>query len=223
MTEPSYRIESAQQLAHLIGRLPRVVAITAAAGIDGLPVAREVADRLGLELVHDQVPVRVAERLGASVDDAIALDGRAPSRLARAFQCAANGTIVPELIGVGDELWDVERFGLATDEVLREVADTGGVVLGRAGPFVLAGHPRLLSVRLTAPLERRVERVAVAHGFDRRAARRLLRRADRYETDYARHRMVDRDLDDPANYDLCVDALSLEPSAVVGLIAAAAR
>lgn len=222
MTESSFRSDTAHQLASWIGRLPRVVAITAAAGIDGLTVARGVAERVGLELVHDQVPQRVAERLGVPLEDAVALDGQAPSRLARAFQCAASGTMVPELLAGADELHEVERFGQATDDVLRDVARTGGVVLGRAGPFVLADHPRLVRVRLTAPVERRVERTMVQRGLDRRSARRLLRRLDRREADYVRHR-GDGDVDDPAHYDVCVDALSLEPDAVVALVAAAAR
>lgn len=223
MSDGTTRRESTfEGLSRRIGRVPRAVAISAAFGIDGGAVARQVARRSGLPFVGDDVPAIVAARLQVPLAEAVALDGRAPSRLARALQCAGAGACVPELVTAGDEVLALDRFRAASDDTQRRLADGGAVLVGRAAPLVLAGHPRLLAVRLTAGRERRVERVAVAHGLDRRAARRLVQRADRAEADYASH--TGRvDVDDPSHYDLCIDALALDADTVVDVIVSALR
>jgi len=60
---------------------------------------------------------------------------------------------------------------------------TGGVILGRVGAVILAGHPRAIHVRVTASRATRCRRVHEYGGLDEPAALRLIDRTDRARAD----------------------------------------
>jgi cytidylate kinase len=157
---------------------------------------------------------------------ALALDERGPTRLER-----LAGALAHAAIPLGPESVDVavaehpERFRVATEQVLRDVADsTGAVVLGRCGMVVLGGRPDVLSVRLDGPVDARVARAAETEGTDEAAARRSQRDVDRAREAYARafYHVSQRDLD---LYHLVIDTtvLGVETSAALVVEAATVR
>ena len=157
---------------------PPLVTLSASYGAGGSQVGPALAERLGVDFLDRAIPARVAERLAVSVDAALAHDeslGDAIGRFASSF------AMLPELAGALAQAGvpDGEDYRHHTEEIIREHAVHGAVVLGRAGALVLREHPGALHVRLDGPLRRRVELAMRRQGIERAEAERLRRDADR--------------------------------------------
>lgn len=178
-----------------------------------------MAQRLGVEFLDRAIPTRVAEKLGCSLDDALAHDeslGDAIGRLASSF------ALLPELAGamVQAGVFAGEDYRRETENLIREHARGGAVILGRAGAVILRDHPEALHVRLDGPPERRVEQAMQLEGLNRHDAERLRRDGDRAREAYVRH-FYGCDARDPALYHLVLDSTRLSTETVVEIIAAA--
>jgi len=159
----------------------------------------------------------VAAHLSVPVASAQARDEQRERRALRLLVSAANTEPLFGLEVAGVDFDDEDQFRLATEASLWELAATsGGVILGRVGAVILAGHPRAIHVRVTASRTARCRRVAEYGGLDEPAALRLIDRTDRARDQYAHH-LYGVDLSDPGLYDLIVatDKLSIEDAAQV--------
>nr|WP_281272646.1 cytidylate kinase-like family protein [Solirubrobacter pauli] len=194
--------------------------MSASYGAGGSRIGPAVAQRLGVEFLDRAIPTRVAEKLGCSLDDALAHDeslGDAIGRLASSF------ALLPELAGamVQAGVLAGEDYRRETESLIREHAKGGAVILGRAGALILHEDPDALHVRLDGPPERRVAQAMALESLDRRDAERLRRDGDRAREAYVRH-FYGCDARDPALYHLVIDSTALAPETVVDVIAAAA-
>jgi cytidylate kinase len=118
---------------------------------------------------------------------------------------------------------DDEAFCAATTHVLRTLADTtGGVILGRAGAVVLAGHPSAFHVRLDGDRVRRLARAAAQVDGDEDAAARLLDSTDRAREGYVRY-FYKVDARDSRWYHLLLDSTVIPFDVCADLVVTAAR
>jgi cytidylate kinase len=201
-----------------------LVAISAAYGAGGSRVGPAVAQQLGVPFVDRAILLAVAERLDVPVDAATAHDEQADGgswleRVLRGFIGVDAGAPTP----LPPDTFSSEDFQRATEEVLTRQAATGeGVILGRGAVVVLSGDPRVLRVRLTGPVERRIQQAMKLQGLERETAERALRRFDRTHAEYLRQ-FYGAEIDDPALYHLTIDSTSISIDGSVELIAAAAR
>lgn len=106
----------------------------------------------------------------------------------------------------------------AIRELIEELARADNVlIVGRGGQAVLQGWPNTLHVRIIAPLEVRVQRVAGRHGIPAEAALAQIRASDRRRKRFVQH-AYHVDWDDPALYDLVINTASLEVARSASLI-----
>jgi cytidylate kinase len=200
-----------------------VVTISATFGAGGSVVGPAVAERLGVPFVDRAIPYTVAAEIGCTLEEALAHDDRAEHGLGRLMAGAAR------LPSVGFGGLDVHATGVPPDEVfvhrteqvIKEVAGHGGVILGRAARIVLADVPGVLHVRLDGPRSRRLANVREATGLTEHDAERLLDDNDRARTAYVRH-FYRADPTSPALYDLVIDSTRLAPRACAEIIVTAA-
>lgn len=200
-----------------------VVAVSASYGAAGSRIGPAVAERLGVPFLDRAIPLAVAEQLNVTLDDAAAHDGQATAgwldRILRGFVGSDTGSPSP----LPPEVHTSEDFQRATERLLLEQAATGeGVILGRGGAAVLRKDPRVLRVRLSGPVKRRIEQAVRLGVADRKTAERTLRDADRTQAEYVR-RFYDFDINDPKLYHLVLDSTAFEVDACVELIVQAAR
>ncbi len=198
----------------------RVITLSASYGCGGSVVGPELARRLGVPFVDRAVSSRVAEELDVSEEEVEAgevrrswLERMAFSMSPLAGEVGAGLTVLP--------LSDEQSLRDAGERVLREAVRDGGVVLGRAGAWALAGIPGVVRVRLFGDPERRVAQAVRVEGVDEETARRRLKQVDRARADYAR-RLYGARVDDVDVYDLHVDSTRLPLDRVVDLLVAAA-
>ncbi len=172
------------------------VTISRQMGSLGCDVASAVAERLDFRLAWREVINQAAMRAGApeaalAVIDELGLLGIAPSMKTNHAYMDAVAQVMGELVKAG-----------------------GAVIVGRAGQVILRGRDDVLHVRIIAPIELRVERVAVQCDISHQAARAQVEASDRYRRNYLK-RFYQTRWDDPLLYDLVINTgmLSTEQAA----------
>jgi YjbE family integral membrane protein len=115
--------------------------------------------------------------------------------------------------------WSFRGFAALVQWHILERAQRGGVVImGRGGNFVLKGVPHAYRVRVTAPLDARIERVVQREGVDRETARWLCEKTDGERSCFL-HAIYGGRWDDPAEYDavfsVAGQSVDLEVKAVI--------
>lgn len=128
-----------------------------------------------------------------------------------------------------DRTADVAVSELAThraleesDEEVRALAGTGGVVVGRAGPHLLRDEPQVLHVLLDGPTDARIRAGAQQEGVDEETAAGRQLAHDESRLAIARlHYGVDPH--DLRFYHLVIDTTALGVETAVSVVVAAAR
>ncbi len=97
--------------------------------------------------------------------------------------------------------WSFRGFASLVQLHLLEHAEKGGVVImGRGGNFVLKDVAHAYRIRVTAPLDVRIERIVQREGVDRETAQWLCEKTDRERAGFL-HAIYGSRWDDPAEYD----------------------
>jgi cytidylate kinase len=200
-----------------------VVTVSASYGAGGSEIGPAVAAALGLPFVDRAVPAQVARKLDVPLDEAQRQDDAVDTGLWRVISSMA---LVPELTGAGplayQNIADEHAFREKTEEVLREIAVRGGVVLGRAAALVLADAPRALHVRLDGPVDARVAALVARSGRPEDEVRRELRANDAARAGYVRH-FYRADATEARHYHLVIDTTAIPWDTAVDLVVTAAR
>jgi hypothetical protein len=196
----------------------RIITISWQIGVAGERVGALIGERLDLPVVDSEVVDAVMGALRTGRADAADMERFVPtwqatlavSLLATAGMPAARADLIR-----------AECAHAAVESVLREAAKHSCVIMGRGGFALLADHPGACHVRLTAPFEWRVARVAARDCVPAQRAHRLVEADDRNRAGFVRH-YYDRRLDDPSNFHLVLAAERFCPDQLVEIIAAAA-
>jgi YjbE family integral membrane protein len=97
--------------------------------------------------------------------------------------------------------WSFRGFAAVIQLHILEHAQRGGVVImGRGGNFVLKGVPHAYRIRVTAPLDARIERIVQREGLDRETACWLCEKTDGERSRFL-HAIYGGRWDDPSEYD----------------------
>ena len=199
--------------------------IAATYGAGGSVIAPAVATRLGVPFIERAIPVAVAEKINAPLEEALADDAEPASRAGRVLDSLliSSGLFVgvpptAEVLGATPE---IEK----TETILRQLADTtGGVILGRAGVFVLRDHPSVLHVRLDGDVQARRRAAAERNGIDLAAATRAQQQTDAARLAYIQHYYPRAGAwNDPRHYDVVLDSTELSLDTCVEIIVRAAE
>jgi Cytidylate kinase-like family len=200
-----------------------IIALSAAYGAAGSQIGPGLARRLGVPFIDRGIALAVAERLDIPVDDALAHEERGSKslleRMLSGFLGADPGAPAP----LPSDVITPEDFHRASQEALLAQAATGrGVILGRGAAAGLRNDARVLRVRLTGPVERRIEHAMRVRDLDRDTATRTVRALDRTHADYLRQ-FYDVDILDPCLYHVMIDATAFDADVCIDLIVAAAE
>jgi len=198
-----------------------VVTLSASYGAGGSEVGPRLAERLGLPFLDRVIPTAVAARLAVPLADALAHDDAVRSvlerllmRFAPAAQTFSGATPPADLV-------DERSYLRCTEEIIRERAAGGGVILGRAAAVVLTDEPAALHVRLDGPVERRLAQAMRLEGIDRETAERRMRETDRAREAYVQQ-FYGVDAREASLYHLVIDSTTFALDACVELVAQAA-
>jgi cytidylate kinase len=180
-----------------------VITLSREPGSGGKLVAKAVADRLGLDLFHQELINAMADNADTTTRVIRTLDERGLSMIEDWVSAAISER----------HLWPDE-----VSRVLMRVIGAIGrhgkaIIVGRGANFVLPPENRF-RVRIIAPLELRVSRVAETYGVSKKEAKRHVLRTESDRRAFVR-KYFHSDIGDPANYDVIFNTgtLSVESAA----------
>ena len=184
-------------------KLQPVITLSREPGSGGSLVAKAVAQRLGLDLFHQEIINAMAQNADTTTRIIRTLDERGVSMIEDWVSAAISDR----------HLWPDEMA-----KVLMRVIGTIGnhgkaIIVGRGANFVLPPENRF-RVRIIAPMKRRVNCVAESYGISKEEAKRRVMRTESDRRAFVR-KYFHSDIADPANYDMILNTgtLSIESAA----------
>jgi cytidylate kinase len=184
----------------------RNVCISREAGAGGGTIARLVGTRVGWRVYDHELLEAIAQGMQVPVEEARTYDELSPSVIQDWLLPLREEHYAPQEAYLDHLAKLVESIGHAGDSI----------IVGRGAGFLLP-RESTLSVRITAPLRARAQRLADRMGVSVRTARRAARDMDHRTLKFART-MYRVDAADPHHYDLVLDSHSLGLSIAVELI-----
>ena len=159
-----------------------VVTISRQHGSGGEDVGRLIAERLGVPFLDEEIRQRAAARCGVS-ERALAEVERPQSFVTRMLErlgsvgIMADGGAVETVTSM--PIPTSESIRAVLDEVVREAAEDGAVIMGYAAHLTLRDHPGVLRVFVEAPLEARIARLVHDEEVSPAQAQRQIETLDR--------------------------------------------
>ena len=190
---------------------PLIITVGRSYGAGGRPVAKGLADRLGIPYYDKEILTGTAERLG--------LDPRFVESTDEKSAAALSTYQAPTSMGGAGELDNLQqRIGRTQREVIESMAGKGScVIIGRSADLILRDHFNVLSIFITMPYEKRVKLVMEREKLSEKEARRMISQID-HERSSNYNEMSDSDWDASESYDICLDLYKLGTDGAVDMI-----
>lgn len=187
-----------------------VIAISREYGSGGREIGERLAEELGIAYYDKLLLKRIAEESGLDGDVVADFDEKPLRPLLlnpNAFFCATDL-----------EHPVASRIYRTEVDILRSIADESScVIVGRCADYVLAGHPDLVSLFVSAPMEALVARVMRRNTLSESEARSRIARVDKNRASYYRY-FTDENWGMARNYDLCINSGDLDATRAVSIV-----
>ena len=196
----------------------QLITISREYGAGGSELGVLLGKRLGWPVLDHELVRQLAARLSCEEGEVVAMDEHAPSFLER---LAAMAVVTAPESRVHSSPWatDPDCVAAAAREVLLEAARTPPiVVVGHGGNCLFRNRADVLRLRVTAPFDERVKRVARRTGVTPQQAAAEARRKDADRQQYLQ-RYYQSNVNDACEYDLQINTgtVSLEAAAHIVL------
>jgi len=193
--------------------------IDAEPGIDGLRIALDLAEQVGVPVIEGQLVVGAALAVDTTVADVLDLERAAAGRLRRfALALGMSTRAAPEL---ARELQRIKDGKAALERAAKAAAREPCVIVGRCAFVTLRQHPGAVHVRIRAPRDWRAGRRAAEGCVSLHEARRAIAREDRARR-AAMRRVHGQAADDVSAFHLVCDASRVPHASIVELLASLA-
>ncbi len=186
-----------------------IIVVSHEMGAGGTEIGQLLAQRLGYRYVDQELISAAAQRYGLLEEKLSHLDESKPSLFER-FDA------------------ETRRYITVIQTALYEFAEQDNVILmGRGGQWLLRGVPHVIRLRVIAPFDVRVKRLAkklagqMGEQTNQKRVVDMVRRDDAEKLGRMRY-LYEVDIRDPAYYDITISTDKLPPEAAVEVIASAA-
>jgi cytidylate kinase len=188
-----------------------VITISRHYGSGGMKIAQRLCEVLGYSYFDKNLMVQVAAEMGISEAEVVDFSEdtyRMRNFLERLFGRRKIATEMPQTPATGalrvETLSEEQGIKLVRDTILAACERDNVVIMGRGGQAVLREQPRVLHVRLTAPLGARALRVKERDGLSLAEATELTRSKDAAAAAYLQ-RFFGIDWESPLLYHLVLN------------------
>lgn len=158
--------------------LKPVITIWETYGAGMQPIAHKLATRLGLPLAEqafssEELDQEITERVeNPMLDRVLAILARASSNT---LQATSTGVFA-------QQIKDNVEMAKENTATVNELAEAGGIIMGRSSTKILADRPNTLHVKLDGKLEDRIDRAAHLSGLSHEKAAQRQRNEDDVRT-----------------------------------------
>jgi cytidylate kinase len=186
-----------------------VVTLSREPGSGGRIIAGRLAEKLGIDIFHQEVINEIAKSADVSEKLLETLDERGLTTLEHWIS-----SLVHER-----HLWP-DRYMQHLMKVIGTIGRHGrAVIVGRGANFVLPADKRF-AVRIVAPQARRIENVCREFDVSKEEAKRRVMQTESDRRAFIR-KYFNADISNPINYDLVINTATLKLEDAVNVIAAA--
>jgi cytidylate kinase len=186
-----------------------IVTLSREPGSGGRIIAGRLAEKLSIDIFHQEVIHQIAESADVSATVLETLDERGLNTLEHWIS-----SLVHER-----HLWP-DRYMQHLMKVIGTIGSHGrAVIVGRGANFILPPEKRF-AVRIVAPQAWRIENVSKEFDISLEEARRRVLRTDSDRRAFIR-KYFNADIADPTNYDLVINTNTLKLDDAVNVISAA--
>lgn len=186
-----------------------IVTLSREPGSGGRIIASRLAEKLGIDIIHQEVIHEIARSADVSATVLETLDERGLSTLEHWIS-----SLVHER-----HLWP-DRYMQHLMKVIGTIGKHGrAVIVGRGANFVLPAEKRF-AVRIVAPQAWRIENVSKEFDISSEDAKRRVMQTESDRRAFIR-KYFNADIADPNNYDLVINTATLNLDDTVNVISAA--
>ena len=160
-----------------------IVTIARQYGSNGLAIGHRLAELTEMPFYDKDLITMAAQKSGLNHDVLDAADEKAANSLlytlamgSSSYHHGVNNLHVP----LNDKLFTVQS------EIIRELAqnEKGAIIVGRCADYVLADHPNLLRVFISADFEKRVENIMQQQNLSESQAKELIIKTEKRRANY---------------------------------------
>ena len=188
------------------------VTILREAGAGGSTVAHALADALNERRGNGHW-----QAFDGELVEKVAEDHEISASLVEALEEKSHTWLDKLLVSGPSSEFGVYRRVAGTIRALAEVG--GAVIVGRGGVFITRDLPGGIHVRLVAPQDWRVRRIAATRGLSLRDAERAVRETEERRAAFYRSRWPDKDIA-AEHFDLTINTARVDPERVVRALVA---
>ena len=186
-----------------------VVAISREMGAGGVTTGQIVANKLEFIYYDKEIIEQIATETGSSKDHIARKDGGSHDALSTMMLNLLDARNVADTV-----------YARALYRVLKDIAKHGrAVIVGRGGACVL---PQAIKVRLIAPFNLRVQRMAMVRDITEKEAEQVVLASDHAKKRFLRH-FFGCNVNEPLLYDLVINTGTLSLDHAADLIIARVR
>lgn len=191
---------------------PFIITISRELGSGGHTVGQLLAERLGVRFSDKELIKALREEFHLTTDAIERLKGEKKDWLTSLLQKIVAMPKAENVVEWDDDFVKEYRPDLSSDEIfeaekqiLRGIAEEGScVIAGRSGFFVLKDFPNKVDIFITAPREKRIQRVMVKQHLSEQEAAAAIDRVDEGRENYIK-RYAGTSRYDVRNYDLVIN------------------
>jgi len=184
-------------------------------GSGGRMVALAVGEKLGVSVYDSELISKAAQESGFSRDLFTKSDERRSIFSSSGFFGSGRYSLTENYVSE-NELFKIQS------EVIRSTAEKGSAIfVGRCSDYILR-EMDCMDVFITAPLQKRIERVCERSGLDEREAEKLIERRDHTRESYYNY-FTFGNWGQASNYDICLDSSVLGTEGTAEMIVEYAR
>ncbi len=191
---------------------PFIITISRELGSGGHTVGQLLAERLGVRFSDKELIKALREEFHLTTDAIERLKGEKKDWLTSLLRKIVAMPKAENVVEWDDKFVHEYRPDLSSDEIfeaekqiLRGIAEEGScVIAGRSGFFVLKDFPNKVDIFITAPREKRIERVMAKQHLSEQEAAAAIDRVDEGRENYIK-RYAGTSRYDVRNYDLVIN------------------
>lgn len=178
-----------------------VITIARSCGSGGVRIGKLVAQKLGVEYYDSKLLRLASDDSGISEELFVNADEKLKkTTLFKASRKSYHGEVIPP--ESADFTSSRNLFNYQT-KVIRELAKTNCIIIGRCSEVVLEDCPHVFRVFISASYEKCAKTEAKEHGIPLKAAYEKVDRMNKYRADYHKY-YTGKEWGHPGNYDLCL-------------------
>lgn len=191
-----------------------VITVSRQYGSGGRLIGEKLAAALGIPYYDKELIVLAAEKSGYSKEVFEQIDERAGSSLL--YSLSINAPLLSGVTGY-TELPLNDKLFLIQTEVIRKIAASPCVIVGRCADYALAEYPNRVSVFICGNEEDKIRHLAEKHEVNEAKARDIMIKTDKKRASYYNYYSSKR-WGDTKSYDLCINSSIIGYEGVVELI-----